>query len=117
MVVVTFGSLSGAQRWLSETKCPFPYYSEPTSSIYQLLGLKRSVGSVWNTATLSYYGAQVAKGISLPQAYTDIKDDPHQMGGDFLLNKHSQVQFIYRSKVPSDRPSVDLILSALRDIN
>ncbi|XP_069167523.1 uncharacterized protein [Procambarus clarkii] len=61
-----------------------------------------SVGSVWNTATLSYYGAQVAKGISLPQAYTDIKDDPHQMGGDFLLNKHSQVQFIYRSKVPID---------------
>ncbi|KAK8749896.1 hypothetical protein OTU49_015116 [Cherax quadricarinatus] len=107
--------MSGAERWLDETKCPFPYYSEPSRSLYQLLGLKRSIKNVWNTVTIGYYGAQMAKGISLPKGYTNIKDDPHQMGGDFILDKHSQLKFVYRSKVPADRPSVDLILAALEN--
>lgn len=115
VVVITFGDMSGAERWLDETKCPFPYYSEPSRSLYQLLGLKRSIKNVWNTVTIGYYGAQMAKGISLPKGYTNIKDDPHQMGGDFILDKHSQLKFVYRSKVPADRPSVDLILTALEN--
>ncbi|XP_042218984.1 uncharacterized protein LOC121864128 isoform X1 [Homarus americanus] len=114
VVVVTFGVMSGAERWRLETACPFPYYTDPSHALYQLLGLKRSVASVWNTATLSYYGAQIAKGIPLPESYTDIEDDPHQMGGDFILDKQSKLQFVYRSKVPNDRPSVDLILTALK---
>lgn len=113
MVVVTFGEMSGAEQWLLETKCPFPYYREPSRALYQALGLKRSVESVWSTTTLSYYGAQMAKGTPLPKGYKDVKDDLHQMGGDFILDKHSTLQFVYRSKTPNDRPSVDQILAVL----
>lgn len=43
VVVVTFGEMSGAGRWLKETKCPFPYYQDPTRALYRYLGLKRYV--------------------------------------------------------------------------
>lgn len=41
VVVVTFGEMSGAERWLQETKCPFPYYRDPTRALYHHLGLRR----------------------------------------------------------------------------
>lgn len=114
VVVLTFGEMSGARRWLEETHCLFPYFTEPTLSMYQKLGLKRSIVSVWNPAALGFYGAQMAKGTPLPKAYADIEDDPHQMGGDFIVDRHAKLEFIYHSKVPSDRPSVDLILASLK---
>lgn len=114
MVVVTFGEMSGAERWLQETKCPFPYYRDPTRALYNHLGLRRSIKKVWNTSTLRFYGCESAKGTPLPQSYSDIEDDPHQMGGDFILNKDLKIVFVYRSKTPSDRPGVDEVLEALK---
>lgn len=114
MVVVTFGEMSGAERWLQETKCPFPYYRDPTRALYCHLGLKRSIKNVWNTSTLRFYGCESAKGTPLPHSYSDIEDDPHQMGGDFILDKDFKIVFIYRSKTPSDRPVVNEVLEALK---
>lgn len=69
--------------------------------------------SVWSTATLRYYGSEAARGTTLPQGYSNIKDDPHQMGGDFIIENYGKLKFVYRSKTPSDRPSVDEILKVL----
>lgn len=75
--------------------------------------LNRSVKNVWSTETLRYYGSKAARGTPLPQGYSDIKDDPHQMGGDFIIDNDVKLKFVYRSKTPSDRPSVDQILEVL----
>lgn len=96
-----------------ETNCPFPYFTNPSRALYKDLGLRRSIDLVWNAASLSYYGGKLAKNEPLPQAYADVKDDPHQMGGDFILDEEGRLLFAYRSKTPSDRPSVDLIIKAL----
>ena len=58
---------------------------------------------------MQYYGSKVAKGSELPKTHTDICDDPHQLGGDFMINKHGKVVMIFRPKSPSDRPSLDYI--------
>ena len=78
--------------------------------------LFRSIELVWNATTLSFYGEKLAKSEPLPQAYADIEDDPHQMGGDFILDNQGKLLFAYRSKVPNDRPAVDLILQTLAGI-
>lgn len=98
-------------------KVPFSLLQRPhkgTLSFYHHLGLRRSVKQVWNTATLRFYGCESAKGTPLPEAYSDIEDDPHQMGGDFMLDKDSKLVFIYRSKRPNDRPSVDEVLEIVK---
>ena len=70
--------------------------------------------AVWNIKTMCYYGSKVAAGEKLPKTHTDIHDDPHQMGGDFIINKQGKLVMVYKSKMPSDRPPVDLILSRLQ---
>lgn len=113
VVVVTFGEMAGAALWLKETNCPFPYYQDPTRALYQNFGLKRSIKQVWNTETLNFYGSEAAKGTVIPEGYSNIKDDPHQMGGDFIVYKDFKLKFVYRCKTPSDRPSVDQVLKVL----
>ena len=78
--------------------------------------MNRSIKQVWNTATLRFYGCESAKGTPLPEGYSDIEDDPHQMGGDFILNKDSKLMFLYQSRTPSDRPSVDEVIEALKHV-
>lgn len=110
---MTFGYMSGAKRWLQATKCPFPYYVNPSRDLYKTLGLRRAIACVWSERALNYYGAMLAKNEPLPEVFTDIEDDLHQMGGDFILDNQGKVLFPYWSKVPTDRPSVDLILQTL----
>ena len=42
------------------------------------------------------------------------RDDVHQLGGDFVLDRTGRVVFEYRSRDPADRPSVSELLEALR---
>lgn len=116
VAVVTFGEETGAVRWQRETQCTFPYLRDQSRALYHHLGIKRSVKQVWNISTLSFYGGEKARGTPLPASYTDIEDDPHQMGGDVIVDRSATVKFIYRSKMPHDRPSVDLILHTLNNI-
>lgn len=82
--------------------------------LYSFFGIRRSVSMVWNTATLTYYAEQKLSGRTLPKAYADVEDDPHQMGGDILLDAiNGKVVLVHRSETPTDRPSVDQLLTVV----
>ena len=86
--------------------------------LYRLFGLSKSFLKVWNTDTLIYYAEQMTLKRELPKAYQDIEDDPHQMGGNFIVEiDHAKdsfkVVYAYRSKNPPDRPSAKMMLDFL----
>ncbi|ELT96704.1 hypothetical protein CAPTEDRAFT_186353 [Capitella teleta] len=113
VVVVSFGVMEGAEKWLQEVNCPFEILLDPERKLYLSIGLGRSLSKVWNTETISYYGSQVKSQRKLPQAYKDIIDDPHQMGGDIVLNASGVIKMAYPSQKAQDRPSVQSLLDAL----
>jgi len=113
-VVVSFGVLDGAKRWREETECPYKLYIDPDRTLYQYVGLSRSIYKTWNIGSITYYGEQIAQGRQLPKSYSDIEDDPHQMGGDFVLSKDGHFLLVHCSSNPRDRPSVDTLLSVCR---
>ncbi len=100
--------------------------------LYKLFHLKISYSKVWNTKTLVYYAEQLSRDRQLPKAYQDIEDDPHQMGGNFILkftknqqifNKENnndpslfEIVYSYRSINPPDRPSVSDLIKLLETI-
>ncbi|GFO25968.1 selenoprotein l [Plakobranchus ocellatus] len=114
ILLVSFGEQHGAKKWLEEMACPFEMLLDPQRKIYQAFGLKRSVFKVWSIACMSYYAEQLIAGRQLPKPYENVHDDPQQMGGDFILDTSGMVIFTHCSKVSSDRPSVDILLSVLR---
>jgi len=57
-------------------------------------------------ASITYYGEKIAQGKQLPKAFSNIEDDPHQMGGDFMIDKNGKFTLVHCSSKPSDRPTV-----------
>jgi hypothetical protein len=117
IIIVSFGEYSGALRWSDEVKMKnYLMITDEKRVLYQIFDLKRSFSKVWNTETLIYYAEQLRKNIDLPQAYRDINDDPHQMGGNFIIKASNfRLLFAYRSKTPPDRPSPDMLIKLLKD--
>lgn len=107
----------GAKQWLGVTKCPFEMLCDPKRELYQAFGLGRSISKVWSTSSLTYYAEQKAAGRQLPQSFQDIEDDPHQMGGDFIIDKEGKILLLHCSKNPTDRPSVESLIQVIKDHN
>lgn len=122
IVLVSFGDAKGAHRWLKENHLPFSnnhfdMITDETRVLYKLFGLKNSYSKVWNKETLIYYAEQLLRIGQLPKAYQDVEDDPHQMGGNFLIeftgDSSFKLVYDYKSKNPPDRPSAEALLKFL----
>ena len=118
MLVVTFGEETGANKWINDVKLTkFSLLVDNKRVFYNLFGLKRSFSRVWNTDTLIYYAEQLKLSRELPQAYKDIHDDPHQMGGNFIIDTETfKIEYAYKSKIPPDRPTVEILLHEIESL-
>ena len=90
-------------------------FVDPARQLYNALGLKRSVAKVWSISALVYYAEQKRAGRKLVAMFEE--DDPTQMGGDFVFDKDGKLALVYRSKVSTDRPSVEDLLKCVKDVN
>ena len=70
------------------------------------------MSKVWNISSLVYYAEQKLAGRKLFSMLEE--DDPHQLGGDFIIDKNGKLIFVYPSKTSTDRPSVDFLLNFLK---
>ena len=116
---VTFGEMKGAKQWIDDTKLTkFSLLVDQKRVLYKFFDLKRSFSRVWSTKTLIYYAEQLKINRDLPKAYSDIHDDPHQMGGNFIIDIDTfKVVYAYRSKIPPDRPSCNELLEKINSFN
>lgn len=115
VVIVSFGTLDGAKKWLQDTNCEFKMFLDPKRQLYNSLGLKRSVSKVWSISALVYYAEQKRTGRKLVAMFDE--DDPTQMGGDFVLDNQGSLALVHRSKVSTDRPSVKELLKCVESLN
>jgi hypothetical protein len=116
---VSFGDIIGAQKWIQEIKLTkFSLLVDQKRVLYKLFGLERSFSRVWNTKTLIYYAEQVKMNRELPKTYKDIHDDPHQMGGNFIIDIETfKILYSFKSKIPPDRPSSEDLIEKLNSFN
>jgi peroxiredoxin len=101
-----------AIAWKKDTKCEFPMLLDADRRLYVALGLKRSVSKVWAISSLVYYAEQKLAGRILLSMLDE--DDPHQLGGDFIIDSTGKLVLVYQSKTSTDRPSVHFVLNFLQ---
>ena len=92
-----------------EVYIPFPLASKPillVPSIY----LSILWFQTWCIDSLTYYAEQKVSGRKLPSAFSNVIDDPNQMGGDFVLDNSGKVVLMHLSKTPRDRPTIPDLL-------
>ena len=88
---------------------------DPKLELYTAFGLRKSLAKVWGIASLVYYAEQLCEGKALVKAEKD--DDLHQMGGNFIIDRHGNMAFVYCSKISTDRPAVQHLVDVMKSIN
>ena len=106
VVTVSFDTPYWAGVWLQETGSPYPLLMDPDRIAYAAYGLNSSRLGAWSPATLWYYGKAALQG---RQTYGK-RGDPHQLGGDFLIDPTGAIRLSHPSRNPTDRPSVGEVL-------
>lgn len=113
VLIITFGSLPGAQTWLEETCSPFRLLLDPERIVYQAYGLERSLLRSWNLHTIWTYVKLLVAG----RKWRGVQGDSAQLGGDFIIDSQGKIHLAYHSYDPADRPSVQDLLAILRSIH
>jgi peroxiredoxin len=112
VVTVSFGADHWARAWLQETQSPFPFLVDPERVAYSAYGLESSVFSSWSPANLWYYAKAVLKG----RETFGRRGNPHQLGGDFIIDRQGIIRLAHPSRDPTDRPTMHRLLATLRNI-
>lgn len=112
VVTVSFGTPYWSQVWLQETGSPFPFLIDPDRTSYQAYGLESSVLRSWSPANLWYY----TKAVLQKRETFGKRGNPHQLGGDFIIDRQGIIRLAHPSREPTDRPPIDQILRVLREV-
>ncbi|NDJ54013.1 MAG: hypothetical protein GYB68_13150 [Chloroflexi bacterium] len=108
--VISFSDqMTWAQRWVGGMNVPFTMLIDHQRDLYGAFALNHSIANTWNLRTIWYYTKAFFAGRRIPL----IKGDPHQMGGDVVVDRDGVVRYIYRSQEPTDRPEIDTLLGVL----
>jgi peroxiredoxin len=113
VVLISFSSTPQALRWRAETHVDFPLLLDPTRSVYRAYGLGSSIWRVWQPKVWWRYATMMLRG----WRWRGIRDDPHQLGGDFIIDTKGILRFKHASVDPTDRPSTAELLTVLKKVN
>lgn len=113
ILIISFGTFPVVQQWLNETCKDFTVLLDGERHVYQTYGLERSKLRSRSPRTLWLYFTRWLQGKKFHNSHGD---DTSQLGGDFVVDKNGIIQFSYPSYDPADRPSVEKLLEALKEI-
>jgi alkyl hydroperoxide reductase subunit AhpC len=112
VVTISFGIEYWAKMWLQETQSPFPFLIDPERDAYHAYGLQSSIVRSWMPQNLWYYAKATLQG----REKFGKRGDPHQLGGDFIVDSQGIVRLAHPSKEPTDRPSIEKLLQVLNQV-
>jgi hypothetical protein len=110
---VTFAEPAMLRGFERKMKLPYPVYADPDRATYRAFGFGRaSARRVWlDPRVWVRYARLLARGRRPGGAPTQ---DTLQLGGDAVLDARGRLSWIYRSRGPEDRPSVDRLVEAMQ---
>ena len=112
VLIISFGADHWARAWLQETGSPFPLLRDLERATYQAYGLGSSFIRVWSPKVMWHYLKLILRG----EHMRPVQGDPHQLGGDVIVDAEGVIRLTHRSKDPVDRPPVEKLLAVLRNL-
>ena len=114
VLLVSFEDQSSTELFADDVEFDWPILVDEARAAYAAYGLTRaSAARVWlSPRTVAFYLRELLGGRRLRRPVGDTA----QLGGDFIVDRAGRIAFAHRSLEPADRPSVEVILAALRGI-
>jgi peroxiredoxin len=111
VVLITFTRGRNLRGYRARLGLAYPVLTDEDRRAYRDYGLGRGPWwRVWGLGTLRQYARLLRGGARLERP----QEDTLQLGGDFVVDRQGRVAYAYRSRGPSDRPSVDQLVAAVR---
>lgn len=111
--IISFGTLPALQQWMNEVCGTFTVLLDRDRTAYKAYGLERSRLRSWHPRVVWMY---VKRWFQRGEFYDSHGDDTSQLGGDFIVDKNGFLRLIHASHDPTDRPSVDELVKALKNV-
>jgi len=112
VLLISFSSAEQARRWWGETGVDFPLLLDLDRTVYRAYGLRSSIWRVWQPKVWWHYARMMLRGWQ----WRGIRDDPHQLGADLIVDANGVLRFAHWSDDPTDRPDVDVLFSMLQQV-
>ncbi len=109
ILLICFGPKYWAQVWREQMNVPFPLLLDLERDVYQDYGLKQSFWGSFGLRATWYY----LRHFKLP----NIKGNPTQLGGDFIVDGAGRLCYEHRSRDAADRPTVHELITVLKQSN
>lgn len=113
VIIISFGTPKQARAWLEDTCSPFTMVLDRERAVYRAYGVKKSWLRSWTPMTAWFYVRAILKGRKLK----GIQGDPHQLGGDFIVDSKGIVRMSHPSRFATDRPPASRLITELKKIN
>ena len=109
--IVTFEGEEAARTYAAETETPWPVLSDSRRGLYEAYGMGQlSWRQLAQPSALALYLGEILKG-KLPRR---PEADPHQAGGNVLIDPAGVVRLIHAGRGSADRPTVQHLLNVRR---
>ena len=113
VVAISFEPLERLMTEARDLGLPFPVLSDPHRKTYRDYGLsKGSLREVYNVKAGWGYLKLLLRG----RRFRFVRSDLRQFGGDFVIDMEGSVRFAYKCRGPQDAPSVEQLISVLKDL-
>jgi peroxiredoxin len=100
-------------EFLAHTPLPFALVSDSSRATYRAFGLERASWSqMMGWRSILGYLRLMFRGW-MPRRPNE-GEDVLQLGGDFILDACGRVAYAYRSTLPTDRPTAQELIEAIR---
>lgn len=110
VVLITFTRQRNLRAFRRLLSVNYPVLADEARAVYRTYGLGRGRWwRIWSWRTLRTYGRLLRAGHRLRRP----TEDTRQLGGDFVVDSDGRVAYVYRSRRPDDRPSVDELVAAV----
>ena len=89
-----------------------PILCDEGRTAYDLFGFGRRSG--WIALIHPSYWVKLARALRRGRRLGRVREDPSQLGGDVVLDPAGRLAWVYASRWPSDRPSIEHVRKSLR---
>lgn len=106
IILITHSAKFWVAGWRQSTQVDYPLLLDTNKVAYRHYDLGKSWRGVLHPRIVAYYVRHLY--------FPFFKGNTFQMGGDFIVDTAGVLRYSYRMVEPTDRPSIDTLLTALR---
>ena len=111
LLAVTFEPEGRVREYRQREHIDVPMLRDPKRETYRAFGIQRAtLPGVFAPRSIWYSITQFLRG-RLPRF---ARADWYQLGGDVLVDEAGEAVWVYRSREPADRPSINTVFNEIR---